>query len=262
MTDIYQEIARTIADGEEAALVTIISAKGSTPRKEGAKMLVKTDGSVIDSIGGGSSEAQAVDMAMEVIKTGKPQQFNISLNAKEGEPGMICGGEVEVFVEPIMPPAALYIFGGGHVSLPVSRIGKCLGFKVVVIDDREEYVNPERFPEAEIILVEDFSDVLSKLKLAKSSYMLIITRNHQTDELVLEQVLKTQPRYVGLMGSQNKIKTIFAHLVAKGISQEQLDKVYTPIGLDIHAQTPEEIAISILAEIIKVRRSQNTEDRQ
>jgi len=262
MTDIYQEIIRTIADGEEAALVTIISAKGSTPRKEGAKMLVKSDGSVIDSIGGGSSEAQAVDMAMAAIKSGEPQRLNISLNAKEGEPGMICGGEVEIFVEPIMPSATLYIFGGGHVSLPVARIGKQLGFKIVVIDDREEYVNPERFPGVAITLVEDFSDVLSRLKPAKSGYILIITRDHQTDELVLEQVLKTQTRYIGMMGSRNKIKTIFAHLVAKGIAQEQLDKIHAPIGLDIHAQTPEEIAVSILAEIIKVRRSQNTEDRQ
>lgn len=261
MTKLYQEIIRAVNEGEEVALVTIISAKGSTPRKEGAKMLVKTDGSVVDSIGGGGLEARAIDLALTVIKADEPQRFNINLNSKEGEQGMICGGEVEIFVEPIISPSTLYIFGGGHVSLSAAKLGKQLGFNVVVMDDREEYVNPERFPEAEIVLVEDFSDVLSKLKLVKSSYMLIITRDHQSDELVLEQVIKAQAEYVGLLGSRKKVMTILAHLAAKGIPQEQLDKVYAPIGLDIHAQTPEEIAVSILAEIIKVRRSQNTKVR-
>ena len=254
MTDIYQEIIRAMNEGEEAALVTIISAKGSTPRKEGAKMLVKTDGSVLDSIGGGGLEAEVTDLAMKVLKTGKPQRFNINLNAKEGEAGMICGGEVEVFVEPITSPATLYIFGGGHVSLPVARIGRQLGFRIVVIDDREEYVNPERFPDAEIVLIEDFSNAFSKLKITKSSYIIILTRDHPLDELVLGQAVKTPAKYIGMMGSKNKASVIFSHLRSKGISQEQLDKLHTPIGLDISAQSPAEIAVSILAEIIKVRK--------
>ena len=167
---------------------------------------------------------------------------------------MICGGEVEVFVEPITSPAALYIFGGGHVSLPVARIGKCLGFKVVVIDDREEYVNPERFPDAEIVIIEDFNNAFSKLKITKSSYIIILTRDHPLDEMVLGQAVKTPAKYIGMMGSKNKASVIFSHLRDKGISQEQLDKLHTPIGLDISAQSPAEIAISILAEIIKVRK--------
>ena len=256
MPDIYQEIAEITAKGEEAALVTIVSATGSTPREVGTKMLVRADGSLIGSIGGGSVEAQVCRQAMEAMKSGKPQRLHISLTAQEGEePGMICGGDMEVFIEPILSSPTLYIFGGGHVSQPVAKIGKLLGFKIAVIDDRAEFANPQRFPEAELILAEDFNQAFSKLKLDKSSYVVIVTRDHQNDELVLELALGTQTRYIGMIGSKTKNKAIFSHLLAKGISQERLDKVHAPIGLEIHAQTPEEIAVSILAEIIKVRRS-------
>ncbi|MFC1929087.1 XdhC family protein [Chloroflexota bacterium] len=255
MTDIHQEIIRIEAEGEEAALVTIISATGSTPREVGTKMLVRLDGSLVGSIGGGSVEAQVCRQAMEVIKTGKPQRLNISLTGREGEDaGMICGGDMEVFIEPILSSPTLYIFGGGHISQSVAKIGKLLGFKIAVIDDRTEFANPQRFPEAELILAEDFHQAFSKLKIDKSSYIVIVTRNHQNDEVVLEQAVVTQAKYIGMIGSKTKNKAVFSHLLAKGISQELLDKVHAPIGLEIHAQTVEEIAISILAEITKVRR--------
>ena len=262
MTDIYQEIVRIRAEGEEAALVTIVSATGSTPREEGAKMLVKANGSIVGSIGGGSLEAQVCDQAMEVIRKGKPQRLHISLTAEEGEePGMICGGDVEVFIEPILSPPTLYIFGSGHISLPLAKIGKLIGFEIVVIDDRAEFANPQRFPEAELTLAEDFSKTFSELQIDISSYIVIVTRNHQYDELVLEWALGTQAKYIGMIGSKTKNKAIFSHLLAKGIPQEQLDKVCAPIGLEIYAQTPKEIAVSILAEIIKVRRSPPPDNR-
>ncbi len=255
MPDIYQEIVEITTRGEEAALVTIVSATGSTPREVGTKMLVRSDGNLVGSIGGGSVEAQVCRQAMEVIKTGKPQRLHISLTGREGEEaGMICGGDMEVFIEPILSSPTLYIFGGGHISRSVAKIGKLLGFKIAVIDDRAEFANPERFPEAELILAEDFHQAFSKLKIDKSGYIVIVTRNHQNDELVLELALGTQAKYIGMIGSKNKNKTIFSHLLTKGISQELLDKVHAPIGLEIHAQTVEEIAVSILAEIIKVRR--------
>lgn len=256
MTDIYQEIVRIRAGGGEAALVTIVSATGSTPRGEGTKMLVRADGGLVGSIGGGSLEAQLCKKAMEVIKEGKPQRLHISLTAEEGEePGMICGGDVEVFIEPILSAPTLYIFGGGHISLAIAKIGKLIGFKIAVIDDRAEFANPQRFPEAELILAKDFNKAFSELQIGKSSYLVIVTREHQYDELVLEWALGTQAKYIGMLGSKTKNETIFSHLRAKGIAQEQLDKVNAPIGLEIYAQTPEEIAVSILAEIIKVRRS-------
>ncbi len=257
MTDIYQEIVRIRAEGEEAALVTILSATGSTPREEGAKMLVKVDGSIIGSIGGGSVEAQVIKEAIKVIGQGKPKQLHTSLNAKEveEEERMLCGGELEVFIEPILTPPTLYIFGGGHISLALAGMGKLLGFKIAVTDDRAEFANADRFPEADTILAEDFSGAFPKLKIDKSSYIVIVTRNHQYDDTVLEWAVGTKAKYIGMIGSKTKNKAIFSHLLTKGIAKEQLDRVHAPIGLEINAQTPEEIAVSILAEIVKVRRS-------
>jgi len=256
MTDIYQEIVRIKAEGEEAALVTIVSATGSTPREEGAKMLVKADGGILGTIGGGSLEAEVIEAAIGVIEQGKPKRLRISLTANEiEEEGMLCGGELEVFIEPILSPPTLYLFGGGHISLPLAKIGKLLGFKIVVVEDRAEFANPDRFPEARIVLADDFAKSFLKLKIDKSSYIVIATRNHQYDEIVLEWAAGTPAKYIGMIGSKTKTAAIFSNLLAKGISREQLDKVHAPIGLGIHAQTPEEIAVSILAEIIKIRRS-------
>jgi xanthine dehydrogenase accessory factor len=256
MTDIYQEIVRIKAEGEEAALVTIVSATGSTPREEGAKMLVKPDGSILGTIGGGSLEAQVIEEAVKVIKQGKPKRLHMSLTAKEAEEvGMICGGELEVFIEPILTSPTLYLFGGGHISLSLAKIGKLLGFKIAVIDDRADFANADRFPEVDMVLAEDFTKSFPKLKIDKSSYIVIVTRGHQHDELVLEWAVGTPAKYIGMIGSKTKNETIFSHLLAKGISKEQLDRVHAPIGLKIEAQTPEEIAVSILAEVIKVRRS-------
>jgi xanthine dehydrogenase accessory factor len=256
MTDIYQEIVRIRAEGEEAALVTIVSVSGSTPREEGAKMLVRADGSILGSIGGGSVEAQVIKEAIKVIGQGKPKQLHTVLDAKEvEEERMLCGGELEVFIEPILTPPTLYIFGGGHISLALAKIGKLLGFKVAVIDDRAEFANADRFPEADTILAEDFAKSFPRLKIDKSSYIVIVTRNHQYDDMVLEWAVGTGAKYIGMIGSKTKNKAIFSHLLSKGIAKKQLDRVHAPIGLEINAQTPEEIAVSILAEIVKVRRS-------
>jgi xanthine dehydrogenase accessory factor len=256
MTDIYQEIVRIRAEGGEAALVTIVSTTGSTPREEGAKMLVKADGSIIGTIGGGGLEAQVIKEAIKVIGQGKPKQLHFSLTAKEvAEKGMLCGGEVEVFIEPILTTPTLFIFGGGHISLSLVKMGKLLGFKIVVVDDRAEFANSDRFPEADIILAEDFTKSFPKLKIDKSSYIVIVTRNHQYDDMVLEWAVGTPAKYLGMIGSKTKTKAVFSHLMTKGISKEQLERVHAPIGLEINAQTPEEIAVSILAEIVKARRS-------
>jgi xanthine dehydrogenase accessory factor len=256
MNDIYQEIVRIRAEGEEAALVTIVSATGSTPREEGAKMLVRADGSILGTIGGGSLEARVIKEAIKVIGQGKPKQLHTGLTAKEVEAdGMLCGGEVEVFIEPILTPPTLYIFGGGHISLSLARMGKPLGFKIAVIDDRPDFANADRFPEADTVLAEDFSKAFPKLKIDKSSYIVIVTRNHQYDGVVLEWAVGTKAKYIGMIGSQAKNKAIFSHLSAKGVTKGQLARVHAPIGVEINAQTPEEIAVSILAEIVKVRRS-------
>ena len=251
---IYKEITEIINSRREAALVTVIAASFSTPRETATKMLVKPDGSITGTIGGGAVEAEVIKTAIEIIKTGKAQKHQFKLIPGES-PGMICGGEMEVFIEPITPTPVIYIFGAGHISKVLAKISKLLGFMVTVIDDRKDYANKERFPDADQILVDDFEKVFSKLNIDKRSYIVIVTRGHLHDERVLSKAVHTPAAYIGMIGSKSKVKTILNNLLASGVEKEVLEKVHSPIGLDIKAETPEEIAISIMAEVIKVYRS-------
>lgn len=253
MTDIYQEIIEVKKNGIDAALVTIISAEGSTPRETGAKMLVKDDGSIVGSIGGGSLELLTKNEALMAIRTGKSKRMNYSLQPDE-DAEMICGGDVEIFIEPILPPPSLYICGGGHIGLALTKIGKLCGFRVIVIDDRPEYASKERFPEADQTVVSAYEDVFSVVKVGQSDYIVIVTHGHKGDEVALAGALRTPARYIGMIGSRKKIASVYDRLVKKGISCEALNRVHSPIGLNICAQTPEEIAVSIMAEVITIRR--------
>ncbi len=253
MTDIYQEIIEIKNNGIDAALVTIISSEGSTPRETGAKMLVKNDGSIIGSIGGGSLEWSAKNEALRVIRTGKSKRMNYSLQPGE-DADMICGGDVEIFIEPIMCPPSLYICGGGHIGLALTKIGRLCGFRVIVIDDRPEYASKERFPEADRTVVSAYEDLFRVVKVDQSGYIVIVTHGHKGDEVALAGALRTPARYIGMIGSRKKIASVYDRLVEKGISREALNRVHSPIGLNIYAQTPEEIAVSIMAEIIAIRR--------
>ncbi len=255
MEDIFEEIVKIRSEGGEAALATITAIKGSTPRSEGSKMLVRSDGGIVGSVGGGSAEARVCKEAMEVIKEGKTRMLHFDLTGKEvAEEGMICGGNMDVLIEPIMTSPALYIFGGGHISFFISKIGKMLGFKIIVIDDRPEFANPDRFPEADETIAQDLTDVFPRIKVNKSSYIVIVTRGHLQDEQVLEWAVKTKAGYIGMIGSKKKNRTVFSRLESRGVTTGLLEAVHAPIGLEIQAETPEEIAVSILAEIISVRR--------
>ncbi|UCG55396.1 MAG: XdhC family protein [Dehalococcoidia bacterium] len=252
--DIYQAITRIKEEGGEAALATVVSASGSTPREPGAKMLIMLDGSIRGTIGGGSIELRVIKEAAEVIKKEKPK--HLSYRLKEGEElGMICGGDVDVFLEPIVSTPTLFILGGGHISFTLAKVGKLVGYKIVVVDDRPEFATTQRFPEAERVFAIGYDKAFSELKVGKSGYIVIITHGHKGDAVALEGALSTEAKYIGMIGSKTKNKSVYARLQAKGITQQQLDRVHAPIGLRIHAQSPEEIAISIMAEIIQVRRS-------
>ncbi len=255
MEDIFEETARIKREGEKAALATIISVKGSAPREEGAKMLIREDGTFLGSIGGASIEAEVCHEATRVMSEEKAKLLHFDLTGREiAEEGMICGGVMDVFVEPILPQPTLYIFGGGHISFSLAKIAKMVGFRVVVIDDRSEFANPKRFPEADETLADDFQVVFPKLKINKSSYIVIVTRGHLSDETVLEWAVRTDAKYIGLIGSKKKVSTLFLNLQSRSTPTEVLERVHAPIGLDIYAETPEEIGVSILGEIIKVRR--------
>jgi len=255
MADIYEEIVRIKQEGDVAALATIVWVKGSTPRAEGSKMLVKSDGSILGSVGGGCLEADVWQTAMKVIEEETPKVLNFDLTGREDTPeGLICGGTMQVFVEPILPQPIIYLFGAGHVSFAVSRIAGMTGFRVAVIDDRPAYASAERFPDASDFYVEDPTTMVPKLNINKVSYLVIACRGHLEDQQVLAEAVKTPAAYIGLIGSKKKVKTIFSNLQAEGIPKEALDRVHAPIGVPIATETPEEIAVSIMAEIIDVRR--------
>ena len=255
MEDIFQEIVRIRSQGQRAALATVISAKGSTPRETGSKMLIRADGTIVGSIGGGSLEAKVCKEAIKVMTENRSILLRFDLTGKEvAEEGMICGGNMEVFVEPILPEPCLLIFGAGHISLFLSKMGKMVGFRVAVIDDRPEFANRERFPEADEVIAREFPAAFQQLTATSASYIAIVTRGHLQDESVLEWAVRTDAAYIGMIGSRKKNQTVFSHLQAKGIPEKRLKQVHAPIGLNINAKTPEEIAVSIVAEIIKARR--------
>jgi len=256
MLEIYQELANIAVKGERAVLATVISSRGSVPRKAGAKMVIKGDGTLVGSIGGGNVEQAVQEKAIAVMKSGEPQMMHFDLSGKGEEAWMICGGQMDVFLEPILPAETLYLFGAGHLSQSTAAMDKMLGLRVVVIDPRPDYNNNDRFTNADSLVVEEYDNAFSKLNVDENSYIVIYTPGHVSDEKCLQFAVGTAAKYVGMIGSKKKVKEIKERLRKKGVSQQQLDGIHAPIGLEINAQTPEEIAVSILAEITKVRRSE------
>jgi xanthine dehydrogenase accessory factor len=260
MSDFYEEILKLRSEGKSGALATIVSTKGSTPREIGAKMLILEDGKFLGSVGGGCMEAEVWQEAKKVMAEDRPKTIHLDLTGKEAEEGgMVCGGVMDIYIEPITPPPRVFIFGGGHISVFVSKMSTMVGFQVVVVDDRPQFANQERFPEADEVIAEEFPFVFPKLKVNKSSYLVIVTRGHAYDQEVLEWALGQEVKYIGMIGSRKKIQTVYDALKQKGIPPDQLERVYAPIGLNIGALTPEEIAVSIVAQMIQVRRQKKGE---
>ncbi|MBZ5498331.1 MAG: XdhC/CoxI family protein [Acidobacteriia bacterium] len=253
--DIYEEIVQIRRQGLRAALATVIVRKGSTPRRDAAKMLIYEDGRRTGSIGGGCTEAEVCREALAAMRCGKPQVLKFDLTGDDAEDGgMICGGSMEVYVEPILPDPTLVIFGAGHVGQRLAEIAKTIGFRIVVVDDRIKYANRERFPYAEALHVDGWEEAFRRLPVNESSYLLIVTRGHQYDLACLRYALKSPAKYIGLMGSARKVKLFFDALEKEGIAPEQFARVNSPVGIDIGSETPEEIAVSIAAQLIAVRK--------
>ncbi|HUK23883.1 MAG TPA: XdhC/CoxI family protein [Terriglobales bacterium] len=253
--DIYEEIVKLRQSGRRGAVATIVNVRGSVPSFETAKMLVRDDGSIVGTIGGGCVEADVWQAAREVMESEKPRtlSFNLNQNPKY-DTGLVCGGTLDVFIEPVLPQALLYIFGAGHVSVNLYKTARSAGFDVTVVDDREAYANRERFPEAREVMAEDFDRAMARLSPGEPAYIVIVTRGHRDDMRVLRWAVQTPARYVGMIGSKRKTISIFRELVKEGLSEKLFERVHAPIGLDIGAITPEEIAIAITAELIAVRR--------
>src|SRR5712664_2525315 len=253
--DLYEEIVRLRKEGRRGAVATIVNVRGSIPSFKTAKMLVRDDGSIFGTIGGGCVEAEVWQAARDVMESEQPRTltFNLNQNPKY-DTGLVCGGTLDIFIEPVLPPALLYIFGAGHVALSLYRTAKNAGFDVTVIDDRESYANRERFPEAKEVIAEDYEQATARLSPNESSYIVIVTRGHRDDMRVLRWAVQTQARYIGMIGSKRKTISIFRELVGEGLSEELFERVHAPVGLDIGAITPEEIAVAIAAELIATRR--------
>jgi xanthine dehydrogenase accessory factor len=254
--DIYESIVQLRREGRRGALATIINVRGSVPSFETAKMLVRDDGSIAGTIGGGCVEAEVWQAAREVMTDEKPRTltFNLNNNPKY-DSGLVCGGTLEIYIEPVLPVSTLYLFGAGHISVNLAQVAKLAGFDLVVVDDRESYANRERFPGARDIYADDFDHATSQLSPSDSSFIVIVTRGHKDDMRVLRWAVETPARYVGMIGSQRKVIAVYKELEKEGTAREKLERVFAPIGLDIGAITPEEIAVSIVAEMIAIRRN-------
>jgi xanthine dehydrogenase accessory factor len=255
--DVYDEIVQIRRQGLRAALATIVARKGSTPRKDAAKMLIYEDGRHTGTIGGGCTEAEVIREALASIRSGRPQLLKFDLTGDDAEDGgLICGGTMEGYVEPILPDPNLIIFGAGHVARCVSEIAHTVGFRVIVVDDRIKYANRERFPHAAALHVESWDEVFKQLMVNESSYLLIVTRGHDHDLKCLRFALKSSAKYIGLMGSQRKIRLFNETLEKEGVDPARFTRVHAPVGIEIGSETPEEIAVSITAQLIKVRKGE------
>ena len=257
--DIFAEVSKLRKEGRKGALATIIQVQGSIPSFESSKILVRDDGSIVGTVGGGCVEADVWAAAQEVMREEKPRRLHFDLNNNpKYDEGLICGGSLDIFIEPILATPTALICGGGHISLFVSKMANLAGFDTVVADDREAFANSTRFPEAVETHAGPWPEIFPKLKVNGSSYIVIVTRGHKGDLDCLRWAVDTSARYVGMIGSRRKVISTFKELEKEGVAAEKLERacVYAPVGLDIGAISPEEIAVSIVAQMIAVRRNQ------
>jgi xanthine dehydrogenase accessory factor len=258
--EVFAALAEALQRGEEVALVTITASSGSTPQRVGAKMLVFADGRTVGTIGGGCYENDAFWKAREAIKARRPANVKYELNDDFAEEsGLVCGGQMEVFIEPVEPAPDVYVFGAGHVGHSLARMAHDVGFRVHVVDDREKFASADRFPEGVQVVVDDIPGWLAAHAMPPTAYAVIVTRGHRHDLDALRALAPRGLRYLGLIGSRAKVKRVYDALLEEGLSPEALRSVHAPIGLDIGAITPQEIAVSILAELIAVKHGRITD---
>jgi xanthine dehydrogenase accessory factor len=256
--DLFEEIVKMRRAGRRGALATIVHTNGSIPSYESSRMLVREDGSLVGTVGGGCVEAEVWAAAKEVMQNEAPRKMVFNLNNEATyDNGLICGGTVEIFVEPILPQPTVYLFGGGHVSMAVAKSTAAAGFAISVVDDRETFANAERFPMAQQFFT-TYEDAFEKIQPNAASYLVIVTRGHKEDMRVLAWAVRTEARYVGMIGSKRKVLSVYKALEAEGYRAEEFARVFAPMGLEIGALSPEEIAVSIAAELIAVRRNAQT----
>ena len=248
MRDVARATLRVLESGRRGALATVVRTSGSTPQQPGAKLLLEPSGAALGTIGGGAIERDVMQALQDCVRDGRPRMIVRDLGY---DLGMCCGGRMEIFVEPVEAEQRLFIFGAGHVGKPVAAFARTLGFRVTVVDDRAEFNTSERFPECERVLSEP-AEAAPGLGLTAQDWALIVTHDHRLDEEALDALVRLPHRYVGLIGSRRKVFRILQRIEARR-GLPALDRVYAPVGLDIGAVSPEEIAVSVVAELVALR---------
>ncbi len=252
--EVFQAVGEALQRGEAAALVTIIRTEGSTPQRVGAKMLVFADGRMVGTIGGGCYENDAFWKARKALETRKSEVVRYELTDDIAEEsGLICGGQMEVYIEPIESAPHLYLIGAGHVAYHLARVAGTVGFRIHVVDDREKFASRERYPDAVEIIVDSIPEWLAQATFPANAYVVVLTRGHRHDLDALRELAPRDLRYIGLIGSRAKVARLYDALREESVPQDRLQRVHAPVGLAIGAVTPQEIAVSILAELIAIK---------
>ncbi len=254
MSNIYNDIQSALNRGEQVAVVTVVKTAGSSPRPAGTKMLVHADGQVTGTLGGTLLDNRAAQDGLATLKDGLPRAALYHIDADTGETSGSCGGTMEVFVEVVRPEQRLFLVGGGYVAQALARIAAHLDFRLLVIDDRRDLVNPQTFPEGTQLHFGDIAHLVGELQPDASTWIVVVTRGHNLDKEALRVALQSPAPYVGMIGSPGKVRRIFRELLEEGIPRERLEQAHAPIGLDLGAETPDEIALSIAAEMLLMRR--------
>ncbi len=254
MEVLFETIVNLKKSGEPAALAIIIKTKGSTPRRVGAKMIVLKDGRIIGTMGGGDLEKKVIEEALEAIRQTEPRIASFTLDREKGKLDMMCGGDLEVYIEPILPDDKVIIFGAGHTTRSLAPMLQRSGFLVSVLDDSPDLLQKDQFPGIENLSLGDMEEAARQLPSDPNAYVILLSRGFSRDEAILHQLIQKNFKYIGMIGSMKKIQTMKENLRKQGVPKEAFSKLRAPIGLDIGGETPEEIAISIAAEMIAVKK--------
>ena len=250
MKDLFSEIAEARSSGRPLVMVTVIESAGSAPRHPGARMLIYADGSISGTIGGGTLEKNVIAEARKLFTSASAALYRYDLDE---DLGMQCGGRVAVFLEPVVPAHPLYIFGAGHIGTVLTRLAGMLGFQVTVVDNRPEFADKSRLPEAHLVLCQEYPQALDRITFTEGCYIVIVTHNHEHDFEIVQDCIVKPHRYLGMIGSRKKVQQTLNGLRNLGVPEENLARLRSPIGIHIGGETPEEIALSIAAELVAVR---------
>lgn len=257
--DIYKAILKAKAQGQGVVLATVTRDSGSVPRHAGAKMLVYADGSIKGTIGGGVMESRAIEKALECLAAGEPGNLHVELtDPSRGDAG-VCGGQMDIFLEPIMPDPTVLVIGCGHVGQALADLAHWLGFYVIGTDDRADLCNAEAMPHADELYCVPPEEIAKAVPIHRRTYIAAVTRGVPLDVAMLPDLLATPAPYIGVMGSRRRWSMAAKSLREQDVAEEALTRVHAPIGLELEAETPREIAVSIMAEILSHRGGANAE---